>query len=709
MTDVQKSLRPKADSSTWRMNRSNIQSIELANAVRSLRKVVGLMEQQTISVAFNSEGSSYNNMRDFTIRIDPRYATKSTPITPEDFDVLVGLATHEAMHSVADSEQLTIDYASMIRGEINVASIAVVAEEVYCDHLARRQQPVAFKYLRKARQAYCTSADNVDWSNPLEAWANVSIYGVLPPPEIPTRTLRALRILSKLSMELSKRDYRWSTRKRMYTDTVEKLEGIIRELEAERKLRKNKLGEGWDKALSGVSMPQPTQSNQQSSEKQQQPGGSGGVSKEKGDEQPGNDKDNDQGDANGGQDTSDQTKNSSNDADPNASSSDDGNDDVSGQNQPSREQSDSGDAQDSGEDSAATDSGKSSGSGVSTEPDSGAADQALGESKTPGPAGDIGNQPINQAPSSSGQPTHTNDHIVDKEDALRLNTLDTLPKDLADAIDEALEQDIQDLLDDLMKLDGYHDTSGLDAVSAVTYRRPKPDPEPNFNHNLYNQLIWVKLLRNSMDKVTHRGLDYGKLDSRNLHRAVMDGNAFKRNKRLEHQKTKLVLLLDRSTSMGSHDNPVYQAAAAIHKALPGDVVVYSYSAQSGIASGSVAVEISNHTANRQFDRIRPGGNTPSGVALLSTATLNRDATIIHFTDGESNIGITPVEAWNIIDREFPKVKLIDIRVRPHYRTPSHRVHAEISDGPKVKVIRLSSIEDFPGALREAVRPWVTTL
>ena len=92
-------------SEQWRVQKSTIPAIELANAIRGLQKVIGSVSPETEHIAFG--GMSFNQRIQEEARrivIDRDFALKSGefPIPPEDFDVLVGLAAHEAAHTATD-------------------------------------------------------------------------------------------------------------------------------------------------------------------------------------------------------------------------------------------------------------------------------------------------------------------------------------------------------------------------------------------------------------------------------------------------------------------------------------------------------------------------------------------------------------------------------------------------------------------------------
>jgi hypothetical protein len=616
--------RIESDSSVWRITTSNNKQVELANAVRSLRKVIGLMDNNTVDVNFSSLGMSYNDHDNKVIRIDPKFA-RGAPIEPADFDVLVGLASHEAMHTQAKSHQINHNYGDLKQGNITPDGVAAIGEEVYCDNIARRKFPIAFGYLRKARIAYKGSYDNLDWNNVLTAWSAIAVYGILPPADIPDRTARALRILTKLSLSLGQHDIESFERRRMYSDTSIELVGIQGEIDLERKLSKNRAeipsDEDWG-SLDEVEDP------------------------DLGGNTPATEPDSDEGEG----------------ASNNEANSGEGDTDPG----------DGADSEPSEQDDESPDGENDEGEFLPSRPSN--------------ISGDFEPAPLDLAAS------------------LQMDSGETISAEMAREIQEALDSDMQDVTTELAGL-GFKIPKTID---GVIYQRSNGNPEPDFDHSLYNQLVWIKLLLNSAERQTFRGKESGKIDTRNLYRAATDRHPFKRTKKVHRTRNKIVLVLDASGSMSNSSdllhsrgfspktkmNPVYKAAAALHKALP-EVVVYSYS------SSHDEVRITEHTAKGTFDKIEPEGGTPSGPAILLAAARNKDALIIHFTDGDANMGMMPSEVWPIIEKQFPKVCLVEVK----YGAISTRRSKGDIIAKGVTTIHIDNLDDFGAVLREALKPW----
>ena len=80
-------------SSFWRKNTSTQEAIELANLLKSLRKVVGHLGPNAGSVEY--AGLSGNDPS--AIIIDPASAMGSYPVAAKKADLLVGEVVHEAL------------------------------------------------------------------------------------------------------------------------------------------------------------------------------------------------------------------------------------------------------------------------------------------------------------------------------------------------------------------------------------------------------------------------------------------------------------------------------------------------------------------------------------------------------------------------------------------------------------------------------------
>ncbi len=211
-------------STNWRVNKSNIQYIEMANAIRELRKVVGTIDTSARSVLFGHMGDSFNSAEAKLISIDPAYALKNCPIEPEDFDVLVGLAAHEAGHSLVDSYRI-------LKGSLNVydtQEIKKIGEEIYVDCYIIRHFSVLGKYIKASRNAYRTDSNNINWSSTLTAWGAMSVYNIIPPQDITTKVAHELSLVLAIARPLSQQDCDINGRSMIYQQILRALEEAAR-------------------------------------------------------------------------------------------------------------------------------------------------------------------------------------------------------------------------------------------------------------------------------------------------------------------------------------------------------------------------------------------------------------------------------------------------------------------------------------------------
>jgi hypothetical protein len=138
-------------SSFWRKNTSTQEAIELANLLKSLRKVVGHLGPNTGSVEY--AGLSGNDHS--AIIIDPAAAMGSYPVGAKKVDLLVGEVVHEALLRTEWSDRvwkiLEPSFADM--GPIALVKFQMIvktAEDIYVDSIL--EGSVLGNYLAAARR-----------------------------------------------------------------------------------------------------------------------------------------------------------------------------------------------------------------------------------------------------------------------------------------------------------------------------------------------------------------------------------------------------------------------------------------------------------------------------------------------------------------------------------------------------------------------------
>lgn len=601
------SVPPPALSDEWRINKSTFKPIELAYSLQALRKIIGSIDPKYKSISYAAHEVSYMDAENNTIVIDPAFAQKATPINGLDFDILVGLAVHEAHHALLESDlvqaSLTIGFGTRAqRANALLKDIIKIGEEIYIDNYPKRHQPLLGKYITAARKAYKTDQTTVDWTDLLSVWMAVAVYGIVIPQDLEERILLKLSKLMPLTQTLMSEDISPAKRPSLYINAAQ---ALIKMEEQDRveKILKNNPAE--DIVLSGNSTSMQMDSKPPSIE------------------EPSKD--------------------------------------------PSKESQNVGSAENKDASVPNTDIN----SNKPQEPDV--------ETSTEF-------EPINDIASPLPQklPLHLND----------LSQVEGLSTELISQTQQALDSELEDITQAI--IDTLHDNSipskPLDIVTTpIIWSKALTHPDSSFNPTLAQELIWVRLIKNTIGHQTYRAELQGTLDNRRLHRASIDGAVFKVKRKTQLQKIDLVLLLDASGSMGEH-KVIYQAAQALHKVIP-ETRVLSYNCDT-------IITIQDHTGGGKiFHAIVPLGNTPSGLALLATAGKFPKSLIIHFTDGGTNTGPKLPQVFPIIQKEYPTCKVVNIQLNP----TSGDIIPEILNFSKTAIIK--NVNEFPAVLKESLGDW----
>tara|TARA_Y100000310_G_scaffold193641_1_gene193595 strand:+ start:2744 stop:4603 length:1860 start_codon:yes stop_codon:yes gene_type:complete len=612
-------------SETWRINKSHIKYLELAQALRGLRKVIGTIDPEGFSISFaqNPDDVSYCDTAHSRIVIDPKFALKSTPISGPDFDILVGLSAHEAAHALLESlkaKPITAATNQLLHG------IYTVGEEVYVDSYLRRVVPIVGKYLTKARQAYNVEPDTVDWPDLIEAWKAIAVYGHTPPVEaFGDDKVRAVEIsvLMELSQTLMNKTLSWGQRRTLYESIANTLEELARRAKVEESIRQRAEHKPPLDLESNNTVSQQLPSDKK--EEEQQP---------------------DVGDDNASNDEGEESDTDENDTQPQGSSG-----------------SKDGDT--------STENGTGSGQG-----DDNQNGEASGESSIP----------TVTIPMTKPIELHPTPGLMNPE--------------LHQAVQEALDNETEDITISLQSI--YN--NDLEA-GTIIWEQATTEVDSEFSPELALQLRWIQEYKNTVGHQVYRNEARGTIDQTRLHRAPITGKVFKTKQIIPHQDLGLVLLVDASSSMNNGKNlTIYEDVKALFKSLP-EAKVISYREDRGL------IKLALHTSGRQFRKIHATGNTPSGVALAAVANKYPNSLIIHFTDGGPNRGVMPEEIMPEIHEQYPKVKIVNIRLdislnnrgRYHYDSSMDEVYPII---PGVSSnIEISNVNEFPQALKEVLLRW----
>lgn len=138
-----------------------------------------------------------------------------------------------------------------------------------------------------------------------------------------------------------------------------------------------------------------------------------------------------------------------------------------------------------------------------------------------------------------------------------------------------------------------------------------------------------------------RGLTSGKVDRKRLYRSTITGRCFFDRQTLPDVSWSICLLIDASGSMGRGQSwrLVESTVSTLHKAFKGSnnrLQAWAYFESHGICM------ITSLLKDNELMSITPGGQTPSGQALIAAAYFlpkdRKRKLIIHVTDGASNCG-----------------------------------------------------------------------
>ena len=86
----------KSISSYWRKNTSSMESVELANLLRALRKVAGHLGVNTGRIEYTGMSTACEN----AIQIEPEMVMGRYPVPGEKVDFVVGMVVHEVLHRI---------------------------------------------------------------------------------------------------------------------------------------------------------------------------------------------------------------------------------------------------------------------------------------------------------------------------------------------------------------------------------------------------------------------------------------------------------------------------------------------------------------------------------------------------------------------------------------------------------------------------------
>ena len=499
-------------SDEWRIRPSQNKPIDLANAIRSIQKVIAAVDDRECSVSFARQNQSSFKGSALQIRIDPRFALTSTPISGTDFDVLAGLGVHEGLHSHCQSDKVKNTGSTIYEG------VATVAEEIYVDNFAKRNFPILGKYVHLARQAYKVEPNQINWDDIFVTWTAIAVFGLMPegPWLTDIKKVAQLQLLMETSTILMAKNIEPRQRQKLYEETAERLEKMMEREKVEDQLRQNKEKEPELEldAPHGMTTQKANKEEDEPEDEEEEEDGEADNPSESNQEVPPNTETGEEKSGSGAEEGDDEES----ETDTSLQPSDEGEGDD-GENGP-----------DVGPDSASFDSD--------------------GDTDEEDEDGD------NDKP-----------QFVDITQLLHPATIELSPE-LESQVGEVLELGIVDMSQEVA--DGFN----VSGSTAIVWTKSKEAIDTSFNEQLARQLGWVKDYKNTKGKQKYRNEPRGKLDGRRLYRAPIDGRIFKKTVIRPQQELDLVLLLDASGSMmGNQD--IYEDAKALYRALP-EATVLSY-------------------------------------------------------------------------------------------------------------------------------------
>lgn len=247
-------------------------------------------------------------------------------------------------------------------------------------------------------------------------------------------------------------------------------------------------------------------------------------------------------------------------------------------------------------------------------------------------------------------PGPTDRHNPDKkqhDDDLPLMNSIPAPIDqkLAEAIEEAMTTDTEDITKQVYKDFEEAGYSPRNIAFVVTRKQETKTIPVHPDADQVRRLERILTIRKRLQGRVMHGESYGKLDMRKLHRSQTDLKMFKLKYRFPDGFPDCAILVDMSGSMsGKQAEEVITAATSL--ALVVKCKVWAY------AEHSSEIKLVKLDEGKVTHGSAPGGNTPSGIALVGVAqTLKPGGLIIHLTDGEHNVEYGPAEATQVLSRK----------------------------------------------------------
>ncbi|MDA8233347.1 MAG: VWA domain-containing protein [Clostridia bacterium] len=273
--------------------------------------------------------------------------------------------------------------------------------------------------------------------------------------------------------------------------------------------------------------------------------------------------------------------------------------------------------------------------------------------------------------------------LVSKESG---DALKAIQATLAREVEASLTQNVFDLTDDIRIICG--EDADIVPIKVTDYVIPLIEPlDRELMYRLYVALKSHAKKRN----IFTRGLKNGKLDSRRLFRAPINGNIFHYKKQKLEMNSHVVLLVDATGSMGGPKwkqvqriyNALYEAVNSFNKTTR----VFAYSEVRGEC---IITELT--PLHRVLNTVKPQGKTASGEAIIATALMLKKSVkrpfIIHLTDGASNWGADVKHAINFCKEKKINLMSLGFRCSPSNKTALKKEYEK-------QVVFIDSIKELP--------------
>jgi hypothetical protein len=256
---------------------------------------------------------------------------------------------------------------------------------------------------------------------------------------------------------------------------------------------------------------------------------------------------------------------------------------------------------------------------------------------------------------------------------------DTIDIDLSEAIEGALESETEDVTEQVKELLGDTDKR----IYPIVRSREKLAPMVQPDSQLRRKLERIMTIKKHLQMRTMHGEQNGRLDRRHLARIATDQKIFQQKYKFPDGFPKCRILIDLSGSMnGREEKEVLQASGALQTLVGAEV--WGYDASGG------KISLVRLDDGKLIHGHRAGGGTPSGLAITGISVgMKKDGLIIHLTDGDHNVGDSPMVSYQTLKERG--IGLINIlwggRIPPSYLSP-------------LSSVAINGLGEFPDALYE---------